>query len=867
MMQCSIVFTWFRNFCATSVRLVVSVLLTLFLHNTLSAQTQDSLSLQSTDSTLINKDSVKASGGIDSVVTYSSSDSIIFTFGDKQMHLFGKGAVRYKDLSLTSERFDVNWNTNNLEAYGVLDSVKAKTTDSLKGRYSGTPVMNEGGEQYKGWKIAYNFKSQKGRVTLGATEEDKSYYYGEQIKKIDREMMFISNGMFTTCELGHPHFYFFTPEMRMTLKDKIVARPIYLYISDVPIFALPFGVFPSQGGRRSGIIAPAYGDDGRRGRYISHLGYYEAINDYMDFSIAGDWYTSGAYRVYPNFRYAKRYDFTGSLSGEYARDMSGEPKDFDRVNTEYYRANLVHHQTFNPTTRLDVDFTFASNNSFQTTNSYKEYLQQEIYSNATLSKSWEGTNRSMTVNISRRQDLRLGNIDATLPSISFSQGQIYPFRFGKMKSTSENEWYEMIGFSYGAQGLRKETKTRPNDSTAFTFYKREGINHSPSINISLPKLGYFSVTPSFSYSEKWYNQSSMITGFDSLRNPIVADKKGFEAVRYFSTSVNVSTKLYGILNSPIPGIAGFRHTVTPSVSYMYQPDFSEKKWGYYTLYTDRFGKTAKFNRFQKELYGGAPAGESQSLNLNIGNLFEMKTAAKDTSQKEQKYQLLNVSAGVGYNFVADSMRLSDLSLSYRTDIAQIIGLSGSANYSFYEYNQAANTRVNKYIFERGNGIARLTSISLSASLNLRGEKKQAETQQQVQDSIRVAEKLQNQQTGYRGMYEEDVPDFSIPWNLGLNFNFSQNQENPLNKIRNASVSGNLGFNLTENWRFAATGNYDLIRKQFAAPSINIFRDLHCWEMSFQWTPIGALAGYRFEIKIKAPQLQDIKVTKTENNRF
>ncbi|MBW7887509.1 MAG: LPS-assembly protein LptD [Bacteroidetes bacterium] len=819
------------------------------------------------DSLFAKKDTTKSSGGIDSVVTYSSSDSIVFTFSDKQMKLYGKGKVQYRDLALTAEQIEVNWNSNNLEASGVLDSSKAMTTDSLKQRYRGTPVMKEGSEEYKGWKIGYNFKTQKGRVTLGETESEKSYYYGEQIKKVDRNMMFISNGMFTTCELGHPHFYFFTPEMRMTMKDKIVARPIYLYISDVPIFALPFGVFPSQGGRRSGIIAPAYGDDGRRGRYLSHLGYYEAINDYMDFSIAGDWYTSGAYRVYPNFRYAKRYDFTGSISGEYARDISGEPKDFDRVNNEYYRANLIHHQTFNPTTRLDVDFTFASNNSFQATNSYKEYLQQEIYSNATLSKSWEGTNRSMTVNISRRQDLRLGNVDATLPAASFSQGQVYPFRFGKTKSSSSYQWYEMIGLSYSAQGMRKENKTRQNDTTAFTFYKREGINHSPSINLTLPKLGYFSVTPSLNYSEKWYDKSSAITGFDSLRNPVVEDKNGFEAVRYFSTGVNVSTKLYGILNSPIPGIVGFRHTVTPSISYFYQPDFSEKEWGYYTYYTDRSGRTVKFNRFQKEIFGGAPAGKSQAINMSVGNLFEMKTAAKDTIQKEQKYQLLNLGASAGYNFAADSMRLSDLSVNFRTDVAQILGLSGNANYSFYEFNQTANTRVNKFLFNEGKGIARMTSFSVSASITLSGERRTAETQQQKDDSIRVADNQLNRQTGYRGIYQEDVPDFSVPWNLSVNFNFNQNQENPKNKFRNASVNGNLGFSLTENWRFTMSGNYDLIRKQFAAPSINIFRDLHCWEMSFQWTPIGALAGYRFEIKVKAPQLQDIKVTKTENNRF
>ncbi len=818
----------------------------------------------------MQQDTVK-SGGIDSVVTYASADSIVFTFTDKQMHLFGKGDVRYKDLSLKSERINVNWNTNNLEAVGVLDTTKLWQTDSLKKRYTGTPVMIEGSDTYEGWKITYNFKSQKGRVTLGETAMEQGFYYGEQIKKVDRDMMFISNGMFTTCENGHPHFYFFTPEMRMTVRDKIVARPIYMYISDVPIFALPFGVFPSQGGRRSGIIAPAYSDRGRQGTGLEHFGYYEAINDYMDFSLVGDWFTSGTWRASPTFRYAKRYDFTGALSGYYRKTIENEPRDFDRVEQSDYLATIVHNQVFNPTTRLDVNFSFASSESYRRSYTQSEYLNQYITSNATFTKSWEGTGNSMTANISRSQDLRLGNIDATLPSISFSTSQAYPFRRtlpkGASISSDSYSWYEMIGFSYSANALRRESKTRPTDSSKFTLYEREGINHSPNITFTPPKLGYFSVSPYFSYNEKWYNRYSAIGGYDALGNPIAVDKKGFEAVRTFSAGLNGSTKFYGILNSPIPGIAGFRHTVSPVINYNYTPDFSEKKWGYYTRYTDVFGREQKFNRFQKEIFGGAPAGEQQAINLRVGNLFEMKTAAKDSTQKEQKYQLMNIDGGIGYNFVADSLKLSALDVGYRTDIASIVNVSGSARYNFYEFDQKANTRVNRFLLEQGKGIAQLTSFSINVSTSFSGERKQATTQQQVADSSRAADQQRNRQSGYQSIYQDEIPDFSIPWNISFNFSFSQNQENPKVKYRSANLSANLGFNLTENWKFTANASYDVVSKQLAAPSVNIYRDLHCWEMNFNWVPLGSYSGYRFEIRVKAPQLQDIKVTKQNRNSW
>ncbi|MDP1676418.1 MAG: putative LPS assembly protein LptD, partial [Bacteroidota bacterium] len=341
----------------------------------------DSLTIKS-DSTLAKADSIQNSGGIDAVVTYTANDSIIFTFANKRMMMYGKGDVKFKDLSLKSERIDVNWNTNELESYGVLDSIKAKQTDSLKERYTGNPVMVEGTDKYEGWKISYNFKSQKGRVTLANTEEDQGYYQGQQIKKVDKDMLFISSGYYSTCEFGHPHFYFYSPEMRVTVRDKIVARPIYLYIADVPIFALPFGVFPSQGGRRSGIIAPAFVDMGSRGTGLEHFGYYFAMNDYMDLSVKGTWLTGGTWKVNPEFRYLDRYDYYGSLSGYYQKTVENESKDPGYFEQSDYKINLLHNQKFNPTTNLAINFSFASSEVFKKALTRNDYLDQFLTSNA-----------------------------------------------------------------------------------------------------------------------------------------------------------------------------------------------------------------------------------------------------------------------------------------------------------------------------------------------------------------------------------------------------------------------------------------------------------------------------------------------------
>ena len=165
-------------------------------------------------------DSTKTpASGIDSSVAYAASDSIVFSYPTRIMKMFGRCDVKYKTMALNSERIDVAWSDDKLEAYGVLDSSKAGNPDSIKQRYTGMPVMVDGSEKYEGFKIAYNFKTQKGRITLGGTAKDQGYYYGEHIKKIEHDVLFIADGRFTTCSNGHPHYYFLSPEMRVTVKD------------------------------------------------------------------------------------------------------------------------------------------------------------------------------------------------------------------------------------------------------------------------------------------------------------------------------------------------------------------------------------------------------------------------------------------------------------------------------------------------------------------------------------------------------------------------------------------------------------------------------------------------------------------------
>jgi hypothetical protein len=317
----------------------------------------------------------------------------------------------------------------------------------------------------------------------------------------------------------------------------------------------------------------------------------------------------------------------------------------------------------------------------------------------------------------------------------------------------------------------------------------------------------------------------------------------------------------GIFTPRIFNVTGIRHTITPSIAYIYQPDFSDPKWGYYRTYTDQFGREVKYSIFEKEVFGGAPAGESQSLAFNVGNLFEMKTQVNDSV--ENKFQLFNFDTGILYNFAADSLNFSELGISYRTNIGSFLNISGGASFNLYKFDPSVNGRINKFLINEEGRLADLTNFSISMSTNFNfGFSSRNYEPVTVGDTMRV------NRGEYRDTRTEKVDEvsFNIPFSGGLGFNYAESRTNPAITSRFSNLSGNIAFNLTDKWRFTFASNYDIINNEITAPYITAYRDLNSWELNFNWYPAGTYRGFALEIRIKAPQLRDIKVTKQTNTR-
>ncbi len=857
----------------------VLIILVIFLcAQSMDAQIQDSLSkfVPQLDTGLVKSfskivDSTKTkSFDVDDIIYSSATDSIKFDVKNKMMFIYGTGKIKYKKTKLDGGKININFETSDLEAEGIIDTAD---TNSVNGLVQ-TPELTEGEENYAGAKLKYNFKTKRGFISAAKNIKGDSRYEGKAVKKVSENTYFVKEGMYTTCEGDTPSTYFTAEEMKVIQKDRIIAKWIFMHIGGVPLpIPIPFAVFPNEKGRRSGIIAPTYGSIADRGQYFRNFGYFFAINDYMDLTLTGDYYTRGGYGIRSRYRYAKRYEYNGNLNAGFSKILIGEDEDPNPTRQTDWNISFNHNQNFTPTFKLDASLQFQSSN-YLANNSvkYNDLLTTDIRSNATLSKRWEESGNSLNINYSRTQSLKTGDIREVLPNISFSKSQTYPFK-RKGSSGRDQKWYEYIGYNYSGQFRNNRNKIDGD------LQIRGGFRHNISVSAS-PKLGYFNVSPRLNYVEKWYNKktntftqtvqdiSNSSIFFQSLNSVaahdtvITKDLHEINMVRTFDFSVSASTKLYGMMQPKMLGVDAFRHTLTPTVSYRYNPNFSEDKWGYYESYVDTNGSIVRYDPYAKEVFGGVSSGESQSINFSVGNLFEIKTTKDptDTTSESKKITLLNLDLSTGYNFAADSVKLSDLKVSYRTKIGNILNFSGSSSYTFYDFDNAR--KINQYLVSKGKGLFRLTNLNFSISASISGEKLSGE-KRTGKSKIEDDEFQSFKKNDYVKLYEEEENDFSIPWNLSLNYNYNLNKPTPQKGVIHSNIGINLGFNLAKNWKFGVRGNYDFQLEEFSAPQITIFRDLGCWEMNFNWYPLGNYQGFRFEIRMKAPELKDIKLTKSQ----
>ena len=800
-----------------------------------------------TDSIVIPKP--KKGSELEAEIKYHARDSIRFGVDDKKVYLFGDAQINYKDIELKAAYIEVDQETKEVYAEGVADST---------GKIIGTPVFKNAGQEFAAKRMRYNFDSKKGKIMEVVTQEGEGNLRGDNVKKMENDFYYIQDGGYTTCDAEEPHYVIKAKKLKVIPDDKIVSGPAFLMFEGVytPL-VIPFGWFPNKQGRKSGIIFPEYGSSPTQGFFFRNLGYYFNLGDKIDLALTGDIYTGGSYGVRVLSNYKKRYKFNGSIdiSHNSLRNSRKEFPDYSVQNNFFLKWRHQQDPKARPSTSFSANVNAGTSTNFQNglTTSTQDYLTNTFTSSIAFSKRWIGKPYSLNINLSHSQNTRTKIVSVTLPQIAFNVQRIYPFK--RKNAVGKQRWYEKIGVSYS---LRTENRVTTADSTfltAATLDKmRNGVIQTIPISTSFKAFKYFTVSPSVTYNERWFFQSLDKNWNNETQTADVDTTYGFFSNRDVNASVNMNTTLYGLVQFKKGWIRGIRHVFNPRVGFTYRPKMTNDEIGY-------FGNNATVSRYNHDdlsIYGKPPTESTGAITYGFGNQLEMKVRSKkDTITGFKKIKLLealNVSGN--YNLFADSMNLSDISISGRTRILEKFNVNFNMNMSPYAQDSLGR-RINKWLVNETGQLTRLTRATVAISFNIAGKSRQNNYQ-----SDKGTEAELEQINANKGAYV----DFNVPWNLNMSYNLTINNTNAateLNRlVQTLQFSGDVS--LTPKWKIGFTSGYDFVNKDLSYTSVSIYRDLHCWDFSMSWVPFGAQQMWSFDLKVKSSILQDLKLSRRKD---
>lgn len=829
--------------------------------NTQNAYSQDSLFVQKQDSLDLKKNKKKAV--LDARIDYSAEDSLTFFLDNKDVFLYNKAKIDYDKMKLESGFMTVNFDTKTLFAEGVKDS-----TDTI----AQAPIFKEGNAEYKSKELKYNFDTKQGLISNVFTKESDGYLHGEKVKKKDDRTMYISSGMFTTCDNeDHPHFGISFSKAKAITDDKIVTGPAWFSLMEIPLpVGIPFAYFPFTDGKKSGFLMPSYGNAANRGYYLRNIGWYFAINDYIDLALRGDIYTNLSYALNISSSYVKRYKYRGSIEFRYEDNHTGLKNTPSYSSSSDFKFRWTHSQEAksHPYRTFSANVNLVSSKFNQYTTNVSDYFNNTTTSSIAFSTRF-GSAWSFTANLGESYNINSGAISLDLPSMTLSSIQFYPFR--KKKSSGKRKWYEDISFSYRAN-LINTIDTYDSLLTSSDLIKnfRNGIMHSIPISSNVKILKHLNWTNSISYTERWYTNSISKT-YNPETDLIDKDTiYGFIANRNANFTSSINTRLYGMFTFKKGFIKAVRHVINPSISFNYTPDFSEPSLGFYDFYTDKEGKRVYYSKTENGVFGSPPQGASGVISFSLGNNLEMKVPDKnDTVEGMRKIVLLeafNISSG--YDLARDSVNWQPLRLTARTTLFKKLLINFSAAYTPYVLNENG-VLTNELLWHKEGRLFQKQNSqwTLNMSWNLNSK---ADHSQTTGDYHSPTEMQYSPFSNPNEILSDHV-DFSIPWNLTLGVNYSRLSSYIVSIAgyqtnQSATLTARGDLNLTEKWKIGFSSGYDFINKDFTYTSIDFYRDLHCWEMRMNWIPFGPRQGWNFSISVKAPMLQDLKYEKRNDFR-
>ncbi|MFO7654263.1 MAG: putative LPS assembly protein LptD [Candidatus Krumholzibacteriia bacterium] len=797
------------------------------------------------------------------VIEYSGR-SVTFDLEALTIEIVGEAQLHYVPMTLKAERVKLDTASRELYAEG---NPLLEETDSIVGN-----------------RMGYHFGARTGAVEDGVTSFGNEFFAGDAIRRFPDGTLKIRGGKMTACDLAEPHYHIWADQLKMKMGDEVVARPVVMKVGKVPVFALPFYFKSLESGRRSGILFPNFdfGWSERRGRYIRDLGYFWAVNDYInlqteiDFNERQDlgWQVIGSY--------VKRYAFTGGVN--YARKVSLD----EARGLREWQLKWNHNQ---PT--LFDDYSFRSDVSMASAtlssndlsrNLGRDVVNGQLRSNVYVSRGWDAVNA--TLRASRDEFVNAADDDPatnrtlsnmTLPalSLSFRQITLAPAlpsgREGSVVGDLLRNTYFSQSYATSAQWEEREQDS-VNQQTA---------NGNWSLDFRPRPLGIFSTTAGVSGSQAWTRtevESELPAADDpGATGPTEGDLPRVHVVPAPTTSgtttevsettrpslsfnTSLNAKVYGLFPVPVGNLQAIRHTLSMGANYSRRPQLGTKQNA-----SQQLGLTMG-HRFDVKYLGRAARGDSLVTRKLDGLIdWQLSTSYNPDAASDQRWGIIgsslvlkpgasrNLSLRVSNSIDPYQWKILDTQLTYGLSLEGRLDTGAAVT---DEEDPELNAGLERL------GIQELGALqdSLSAALADSLAEERALEAEFAGDLVPVDDFYggRRDRDGAAGRDGTDPTEDGrfIPWRLGASISLRDNAG-----VAPTTSRGNLNIsaNPTRKWEVSYVASLD-----FQADDVitrqewNLSRDLHCWRLEF--SRIVSTRDDQFAFRIYLRSLPDVKLT-------
>ncbi|WP_272148829.1 putative LPS assembly protein LptD [Tenacibaculum aiptasiae] len=825
----------------------------------------------------IANDSIKPKEVIDGIITHDAEDYTIQNAKNKTVTLFNKARVTYTDIDLQAGIIILDYKNNIVYAKGIKDSLG----------YHQRPVFKQGNQESEQDSILFNFKTKKALVYGVKTDQGGLITYAQKTKRVNDSTIYMRRLRFTTSKKKNPDYYIQTNKAKLVPGKKIIVGGSNLVLADVPTpVYLPFAYFPLTDKRTSGFIIPSWGDSNSQGFFLQNGGYYFAINDYFDLTLLGDIYTNGSWGLRADSNYYVRYKFSGSFSVRFENIIQGIRGLSDFSKSTNFNIRWSHRQDAksNPNSQFSASVNLGSSTYYrQSLNEFNssQFLTNTLNSSISYYKKFVGTPFNMNVTATHSQNTNTNSITMTLPSLQLNMDRIFPFAG---KGGVKRNPIQKMGMTYNMQGEYRINTTDDEFFTPKMFRTaKKGIQHNVRTSTNIKAFKYFTLSPSVSYKDVWYFDKinkrfdPTVTNSDGNLGAVVNDTiSGFNRFNEYNFGVSLSTNIYGTFNFKKGRLKAIRHTIRPSISYGYRPDFAQDHNLQVQQSTDPTDLLT-YSPFEDGIYGPPVTGITNSIGISVNNVLEAKVAPKDpdSDEEDKKITILNnLNFSTSYNIAADSLKWSPLTVSAGTRLFKDkLALNTNAIFDPYQVNSKGQ-RINQF----NDGILRLTNLGVTANYTISSDdfKKEKEGKKEGNKNGNGAQNTpdlfgenivptndfisnsNNEGENKSRTKEAELYKLKIPWTLNLAYvmNYSSNGLTSSIGSHTMMFSGNL--NLSPKWKIIFSSGYDIKDNAFTYTRLGFDRDLDSWRFSFNWTPLGPNTSYNFFIGVKSSVLRDLK---------